>query len=252
MAQAILDLYTSNANVAMLEEGEISTTHWSGLGIDNVHTKSTTFTKIEGALQQATTNGQCNIKNCGYQTSRRIRMFQHIETNFVIYVCTCGYFSSFRDTTTKHGRTRHHTEKLAVMQADSASYHIAKIFIAGLPEQAPQLPVKPTDPRRDCIPRGRVSNSYRIPKVAIAAVATSELGSLRSMGDLASAKVPKGTCHSLMTRMEAKQRKSEIQNRLERTQNDIWHLNLLLASAKCSQAEDELTLAAADVHLSKE
>lgn len=200
MAQVILDVHASNADTAL---------EWVG-------DKNTTYTKMEGILQRASAKGFCTIKDCFYRTGRWLRMLQHIESHFALYLCTCGYFSSYRDTTTKHGHTHHHEEKPAVMEVDLDNYHVACRFIVGLPETAPTLPAKPKDPRKDCIPRRRYTTltNYQIPRIFVAAVATSAVGDCRSVEDLAAAKVPKGTSSTLMTWIEAIQKRTEVRKRL--------------------------------------
>lgn len=205
---------------------------------------------MEGILQQASIKGQCTIKGCDYRMGRRLRMLQHIESHFVLFVCSCGYFSSYRDTTTKHSRTRHHDEKSAVIQVDTDSYHVVLKFIAGPPEKAPSLPAWPKDLQQSCIPRCRETmlRDYILPRVTVAAVATNAVRSHRSVGDLVTAKILKGA-NTLMTRVEARQKRNEVCKRLSGTRNGIHHLNLLLASARSTEADDELILAAVDARL---
>lgn len=147
---------------------------------------------MERLLQPSTARGTCAITNCNHRTGRRIRMIRHVESHFLLNICSCGYFSSYRNTTTKHGRIKHNDEKLAVMQVDHENYHIARNFIAGMPDTVPTLPVRLKDPRKDCIPRRRdiAIMDYQIPRVSLAVVAT-EAVDLQSVGDRATAKIPK-------------------------------------------------------------
>lgn len=114
MAQAILDLHANAEDAAALEEGKISTTTWSGIGVDNIHVKQTTYAKMERQMQQSMLHGFCSAPVCDYHTGRQLHMIQYMESHFILYICMCGYFSSYRDTTTK----RHHDENPAVMQVD--------------------------------------------------------------------------------------------------------------------------------------
>lgn len=71
----------------------------------------------------------------------------------------------------------------------------------------------------------------------------------RSVGDLAPAKSPEVHTDPLMACIEARHKRKEFQKRLGRTRKDIRHLNHLLASAKSTEAEDELALASVDARL---
>lgn len=207
MAQAILDLHASADDAAALEEGEIPSTHWSGIDIDNIHIKNTTYTKMERPLQQAVLRGFCPVTDCDYRTVCRPRMTQHIESHFILYICSCSYLRSYRNTTTKHGRTHHHDEKPAVMQVDADHWHIARRFIAGMPDATPVMPARQKDPRHDCIPNRRniALIDHKIPKVSVAAVAMKAMDN-RSVGNLASVKILKVSPNTLMTHIEARHR----------------------------------------------
>lgn len=94
---------------------------------------------------------------------------------------------------------------------------------------------------------------YRIPKVCVATLAT-EAVDLRSVGVRVPTKIPKASTSppkyagTLMTRIEARQRRRELLKRLGRTREDR-HLNHLPAFARCTETEDELALAFVDARL---
>lgn len=83
---------------------------------------------------------------------------------------------------------------------------------------------------------------YKIPKVSVATVATKIDN--RSVEDMSSAKVPKLVSNTLMTCIKSHYKRKGLQKRLGHRKEDIHHLNYLLASAKSTEAEDELALAA--------
>lgn len=143
MAQAILDLHANAEYAAALEEGELPTTPWIGIETDNVHIAHATHSEMERHRQHAMLRGACPVTNCEYHAERRFRMMQHIESHYSLCICSCDYFSSYGDTPIKHGRTRQHEEKPAVMQVDGAHWYVAHRFIASLLKMAPTLPAKP-------------------------------------------------------------------------------------------------------------
>lgn len=135
------------------------------------------------------------VSECNYRSKKKLRLQQYVESHDIVFVCSCGYCSSYRDASTKHDQTRHHDNKPVVMQVDTTHWHVTRRFIAGLPEAAPPLPVKAKKPRRDCIPKGRR-------KSVTAAIRSGE--SDGSVWDpTQSVEIPKDPQTPLITRVEA-------------------------------------------------
>lgn len=70
---------------------------------------------------------------------------EHIETHHILYILSCGYFSSYLDTTTKSSKTRHNDDKPVVVHVDITHWHVPHRYIAGLQQVGPVLPAKATD-----------------------------------------------------------------------------------------------------------
>lgn len=111
MAQAILDLHANTEDTAMLEVGELPTTAWSGMDMDMVRVSNNTYNRMERDLQRALLQCNYSLAGCKYRNNKQLRLMQHMESHYIIYICSCGNFASYCNTTTKHGRTRHHDNK---------------------------------------------------------------------------------------------------------------------------------------------
>lgn len=62
------------------------------------------------------------------------------------------YFSSYWDTTCKRERRRHRDDISLIIQIDRPNWATIRNQVRGLPEVMPELPVRSSDPARDCQP----------------------------------------------------------------------------------------------------
>lgn len=111
MTYAILDLHTSVEDNTALKDGELKIISFSGLNTDTVCVSSNTFSKMERDMDQIFLKGICFKINCIFSSQHKLRLQQHVKSYYALHVCTCGYFESYRDTTTKHQRTWHHVKQ---------------------------------------------------------------------------------------------------------------------------------------------
>lgn len=135
IAQALLDLPAGAGDYKVLEEGELLGYRWSGDGVDTRYVDSTTERRMEALYSQINSTRRCPEAGCQF-TSRHWRCLNnHAESHSILDVCDCGYLSSYRDTTTEHGRTKHQGAWTPVVQVDSSMHAL----ITGPPDQMPVL-----------------------------------------------------------------------------------------------------------------
>lgn len=133
---------------------------------------------MEAPLSAIRMMGRCREYECHFTSKRRVHQQHHVEGHNILYVCSCGCFSSYRDTTTKHSRPRHWHEWTPAIQVDECHWPTIRDFISNLPEKILLLPVRGNDPAVDCKPDLRPAPSERalsmpalVPSVAAAAIA---------------------------------------------------------------------------------
>lgn len=105
----------------------------------------------------------------------------------MLCICSCGYFSSFRDTTTKHARTRHRDNREALYQSNESNWVSLRAHVAGLPDVMSVLPVKSNNPTQDCCPDRNKASALRrrsplkreVPAAAVARIDQQEPGVTR-------------------------------------------------------------------------
>ena len=84
--------------------------------------------------------GACTHADCEYQSANEGAFFRHVEGHNLIYVCTCSYYSSVRDSTNRHIRKAHDSNLIQITQVDRRHWAEARTLIKGLPHRMPRLP----------------------------------------------------------------------------------------------------------------
>lgn len=137
-----------------------------------------------------------------------------MEGHHLLFICSCGNFAGYKDTTTKYGNARLFRERATVTQVDVASWEVARKNISRLPETPLSLLVKPKKPTKDCLP-GRQGDrasfsDYRIPRVAT--VGPTQENSRAAEARSSLEKIHK--VKQLMTQLETKIWRQDIEKRL--------------------------------------
>lgn len=189
-------MYANVSDCVALEVREFRTTAWSRANVNTRHISSNTFSRMERDFERIfTVRGVLH---------RWLHIHQRKGTStwtalwvplFILY----SYFSSYRNTTTKPGRTRYRDMRPVVSQVGSQHWHGVRKLIRGLSVAALLPPAKAKDTRKDCELGHRSVHTvlrYIIPKV----VAVGAVGA-PSIAD----ELPKVTKETLMARIAARQ-----------------------------------------------
>lgn len=98
--------------------------------------------------------GSCPKAGCQFSNQLHSRQVHHTESHWILYLCACGYLRSYRDTTTKHGRTQHRSNRTPVVQVDKSNREAVHNFNSGLPDSMPTIPVRSNELSQACRPDG--------------------------------------------------------------------------------------------------
>lgn len=79
------------------------------------HISKNVLALMERDFEWAMLKGACAIEDCIYCGGKKLKLQQHAKSHYLYSICPCSYFSAYRDTMTKHGRSRHHRLKSMVM-----------------------------------------------------------------------------------------------------------------------------------------
>lgn len=102
-----------------LEDLMVPSQSWCKIEVNNWYIiASNTLGRMERAMTKLTANGVCHRNGCKLNEFRKIWLQQHVENHNLINLCSCGYSALYRDTTAKHGSTRHHDDQLDMIQVD--------------------------------------------------------------------------------------------------------------------------------------
>lgn len=119
---------------------------------DTRHVDSATEHRMEALLSILSTTGRCSEYGCHSTSRKRTRQLHHVESHNILYLCSCGYFSSYMDATTKHERTRHNEDPSSLRQVNESNWISIRVHVKDLPKDMPALSVKNNDPARECQP----------------------------------------------------------------------------------------------------
>ena len=144
----------------IIEEGELSTSgsegdqaskititrKGTGVTMDRLLVDISTRRRIQKYYNDSQPLGRCQVPQCLYQSNNGPAFYRHVETHNLLYICDCGYYSSVRDTTTRHvRRVHHHDASIRITQTDRHNWGAARKVIAGLPHRMPKLPAHSND-----------------------------------------------------------------------------------------------------------
>ena len=116
----------------------------TGTTIDRILVDPVTRVRIQKYANLS--KGICSLPECPYQSKNTAAFYRHVESHNILYICDCGYYSSVRDTTTRHVRRIHLRDPATrITQVDRRNWTGARKVIAGLPHRMPRLPAHSND-----------------------------------------------------------------------------------------------------------
>lgn len=247
---------SGESHISEEDQEQVTTVPWSGKMVDHRYVDGATELEMERLLNHLAATGQCPEYNCNFFTRTYARQMHHAESHRVLFICNCGYFSSYRDTTTKHARTLHRAARSPVVQVDRRNWALARGIVMGLPLKMPELPVKGgTNPLKNCrsesegscsawrrvrSPLHRVRASTRrmhsplqrdrYPLRREVRVAANRSYTRRSqpVGSVEGPSSPKVEETLLTTKIDAKVQRTEVELRVDRNRRRISQLNKLI------------------------
>ena len=123
-----------------LDDPEVPIKTGTGETIDRLFVAPATRARITRYFEQDKAAGICQLKGCTYTAPNDAAFYKHVEAHNLIYVCKCAYYSSIRDTTTRHVRKAHPNEQVIITQVDRRNWEELRKHIQGLPRHSPRMP----------------------------------------------------------------------------------------------------------------